>query len=145
MSKRAGFTLIEVMVAVMIISVVITALLELQSNTTKSFSHLREVQKNLQYASLLQGTKYGYENDSLTLERLVARFDLDDNLRRELKSIKASILYQKLDTVDTSELEDADEANIRPDAQQTTFILEIGRTVLQLPNGSTSLVRIRIP
>ena len=145
MSKRAGFTLIEVMVAVMIISVVITALLELQSNTTKSFLHLRKVQKNLQYASLLQGTKYGYENDSLTLERLVARFDLDDELRRELKNIKANILYQKLDTVDTSELEDADEANKRRDAQQATFILEIGRTVLQLPNGSTSLVRIRIP
>ena len=144
MSKREGFTLIEVMVSVMIISVVVTALLQLQSATTKNFTHLRKIQKSLQYASLLQGSRYGYENDSLTLDRLLDAFDLDDDLRRELKNIRARVLYQRLETIDTSDLQ-GDEMETQEQQSEVSLVIEIGRTVLQLPDGSASILRIRIP
>ena len=144
MSKREGFTLIEVMVSVMIISVVVTALLQLQSATTKNFTHLRKIQKSLQYASLLQGSRYGYENDSLTLDRLLDAFDLDDDLRRELKNIRARVLYQRLETIDTSDLQ-GDEMETQEQQNEVSLVIEIGRTVLQLPDGSASILRIRIP
>ncbi|SFV54022.1 hypothetical protein MNB_SM-7-1001 [hydrothermal vent metagenome] len=140
MNKRGGFTLIEVMVAVMIISVVVIALLKLQSDNTTSFLHLQKMQKNLQYISLLQGTDYGVVNDSLTLDRTVVRFDLDDDLRQELKKIKAKILYQRLDKIDTKEFDDLFE-----EKEQTPLVIEIGRTVLKLPDGSASTLRITTP
>lgn len=145
MSRREAFTLIEVMIAVMIISVVITALLQLQSNNTKSFMHLQKMQQNLQYLSLLQGGKYGYENDTLTLDRMVERFDLDDDLRRKLKNIHAEIIYQKLDTIDMKEFSDFSEENSTQEAKQSPLVLEVGRTILQLPGGSASIMRVRVP
>ena len=146
MSRRSGFTLIEVMVSVMIISVVVAALLQLQSNNTETFLRLKKMQQTLQYTSLLAGSKYGLENDSLTLDRAVERFDLDDDLRRELKGIRAKVIYQKLDTIDTKEFDDtaAEEQN-QSENDQTPLVIEIGRTILQLPDSSASVLRIRIP
>ena len=136
----------EVMVAVMIISVVVAALLQLQSNNTETFLRLKKMQHSLQYASLLQGSKYGFENDSLTLDRTVERFDLDDDLRRELKDIHAKVIYQKLETIDTKEFDDTftDEQS-QSENDQTPLVIEIGRTILQLPDASASVMRIRIP
>ncbi len=149
MNRREGFTLIEVMVAVMIISVVVAALLQLQSNNTYTFSKLQKMQKNLQFVSLLQGSKYGFENESLSLDRTVERFDLDDDLRRELKRIEAKVLYQKLDTIDTKEFDQEISQDMQEDEDsaqndQNPMSIEIGRTVLQLPFGSASIMRIRI-
>ena len=145
MSKKGGFTLIEVMVSVMIISVVVVALLQLQANNTHTFLQLQKAQKNLQYASLLQGSKYGYENDSLTLDRTLERFDLDDDLRRELKKIEAKIIYQKLETIDTGEFDESlgEEEGLGEDTQ-APLAIEIGRSVLQLQEGSTSILRVRL-
>ncbi len=146
MSKREGFTLIEVMVAVMIISVVVAALLQLQSNNTNTFVRLKKMQQTLQYASLLQGSKYGLENDSLTLDRTVERFDLDDDLRRELKDIHAKVIYQKLDTIDTKGFDDTvTDEQTQSEDEASPLVIEIGRTVLQLPDSSASVMRIRIP
>ena len=135
------------MVAVMIISVVVAALLQLQSNNTDTFLHLKRMQKNLQYASLLQGSKYGFENDSLTLDRMVERFDLDDDLRRELKSIRAQLLYQELDRIDTKEFGDMKEQTGESvqEGEESPLVIEIGRSVLQLDEGSASVMRVRIP
>lgn len=145
MSKREGFTLIEVMVSVMIISVVVTAFLQLQSTNTVTFERLQKMQRTLQYISLLQGSKYGYENDTLTLDRAVERFDLDDDLRRELKAIQADILYERLDRIDTAEFEDSFGENNQSEGGSSPLVIEIGRTVLQLSNESISIMRIRIP
>lgn len=145
MSRRGGFTLVEVMVAVMIISVVVVALLQLQSNNTHSFIRLQQLQENLQYLSLLQGSKYGYENDSLTLERAVDRFDLDDDLRRELKAIKADVLYETLERIDTKEFDDSFDEENASSTEHSPLIIEIGRTVMQLPEGSVSVIRIHLP
>ncbi len=145
MSRREAFTLIEVMVAVMIISVVVTALLQLQSNNTISFSHLKKMQQELQYLSLLQGSKYGFENDSLPLDRMVERFDIDDDLRRELKAVQAKVLYRKLQTVDTKEFGGLDEVKNEKEGEVSPLVIEIGRSVLQMPNGSVSVMRVRIP
>ena len=145
MSKRGGFTFIEVMVAVMIISVVVAALLQLQSNNTESFTHLRQIQKNIQYISLLSGSKYGYENDTLTLDGTLDRFDIEDDLRRELKEIKVNILYQSLQRIDTKDFDlSLSEANASS-TEHSPLVIEIGRTIMQLPEGSVSVMRIRIP
>lgn len=146
MGKKSGFTLIEVIVAVMIVSVVVAALLQIQANTTHTFSHLKAIQKNLGYASLLQGSKYGFENDSLTLDRLVERFDLDDDLRRELKKIKAEVIYQRLETIDTSSFDKPnEETQEEQESDENPLVIEIGRTVLRLPSGSASIIRVSTP
>lgn len=145
MSKREGFTLIEVMVAVMIISVVVAALLQLQSNNTESFRHLRQIQRNLQHLSLLSGSKYGYENDTITLDRTLDRFDIEDDLRRELKAVRVNLLYQPLERIDTKEFDVALGETNASSTEESPLVIEIGRTVMQLPSGSVSLMRIRLP
>ncbi len=138
MSRRKGFTLIEVIVAVMIISVVIAALLQLQSNNTHIFEKLKKDQEAQRYISLIAESAYGYEDDEITLDRLVDRFDVDDTLRRELKNIKVKLIYQETDRIDLSALEDENMTD------GSTLNLEIGRTVIKLPQASASVVRIRL-
>ena len=145
MSKQ-GFTLIEVMVAVMIISVVIAALLQLQANNTHIFLRLQKMQSAQQYLSLLSESKYGLENDTLTLDRLIDRFDVDDDLRRELKNVRAKVMYQRIDTIDLSEV-DQNLSDMQEDTAQTqnSMRLEIGRTILRIGDASTQAMRVRIP
>jgi prepilin-type N-terminal cleavage/methylation domain-containing protein len=140
MTKRGGFTLIEVMVAVMIISVVIGAILQLESNNTHLLLKIQKDQEAQQYVSLVVGNdKYGFENEEVTLDRFVDRFDLDDDLRRELKAQKIALIYQKVEELDLSEIEDV---NITSGAITS---LEIGKTIIKLPHSSASIVRIRLP
>ncbi len=145
MSKK-GFTLIEVMVAVMIISVVIAALLQLQANNTHIFLRLQKMEKAQQYLSLLSESKYGLENDTLTLDRLIERFDVDDELRRELKNVRAEVVYQRVDTIDLSQIDqNLSEMQEEETQIQNPMRLEIGRTILRIGDASTQVVRVRIP
>ena len=96
------------MVAVMIVSIVIAALFKLRGDTNHLFSKIQEQQKGSAYATLLLWNKnYGYNKEQLNLYRLVENFDLDDDLRRELKNTKVKINYHKIKTIDldTSSLE----------------------------------------
>jgi len=136
MIKKSGFTLIEVMVSVMIISVVIAALLELNANNSHLFIRIKNELSSQKYLTLLTSSSYGFENDSLTLDRLVEGFDLDDDLRRELKNIKAKVIYQEVDKIDLSQGSDEDTAS--------NLSLYIGKTILKLPSSSTSLLRIKL-
>ena len=144
MTKRSGFTLIEVMVSVMIISVVVLALLELQANNTYSFSHLRKVGNSLQYMSLLVGSSnYGFENENLTLDRLVDRFDIDDDLRRELKGIDVKVIYNTVEQIGLSEFESKENEENATQNDTSSISFEIGRTTFILKNGSASILRVR--
>lgn len=140
--SRSAFTLIEVMVAVMIISVVILALLEMFANNTHIFSQLNKQKKINQYASLLiSNPNYGLESKSAHMDDLISDFKIDDDLRRELKSVKIEILYQKVAKIDMSKYKTkkSDEKEV-----DSNIIFEIGKTVLKTDDASTALLRLRV-
>ena len=142
---RSAFTLIEVMVAVMIVSVVIAALLQMRGNTTHKFFGIKEMMKTNQYNSFLlsHGEKYGFEKSRIDMYGLVDNFDLESDLRRKLKAIKVELDYEELSVIDTSEYED----NTDDDAEITGssgIIFEIGKTMLKTEEFSGSLIRIKI-
>ncbi len=135
-SKNA-FTLIEVMVAVIIISVVIMALLKMQGNNAHMFSRFTSQLKINQYASFfIANSDYGFEKKSVNLDDILSDFKLEDDLRIELKNIKVEVVYEELEQIDMSE---SDEEN-----SSSSMIMEIGRSILNVNNSSTSLVRFRI-
>jgi len=127
--SRRAFTLIEVMVAVMIVSLVIAALFKLRGDTNHLFLKVQEEQKLSSYATLLLwNTNYGFTNDDLNLYRLVENFDLDDDLRRELKKIKAKIEYKKIKTLELD-----------------TLRLEIGESDFSFKGFDSRFHRVRLP
>lgn len=126
MGFRRAFTLMEVMVAVMIVSVVIAALLELRGNTNHLFFKLQGVQNKSYLSSfLLWNRDYGLQKSNTNLYSLVDDFLLDDEVRRELKDMKVTIEYKRL-----------------RDMGFNDFNLEIGRTVLQGDDFEVTLKRI---
>ena len=136
-SYRAAFTLIEVMIAVMIISVVILALMRMYSNDTYLFASYKKESHVSDYASfLIENKDFGLENKNISLYDLVSEFNIEDNLRRKLKAQKADVIYKVLKTMDLSE-----ESNTT--APQMS--LEIGQSVVRLHKGaSTALLRLQL-
>jgi len=135
MIKRGAFTLIEVMVAVMIISVVIAAIIQMRGNSSNMFMHLQKQAAFNQYASfLLWNDKYGFVDEKVPLSRLVEDIDIDDDLRRKLKNIKMQIEYKKLRKIDTSEYSD----------DATGIVIEMGIDKISTKNFETTLRRLRL-
>ncbi|MFA6196183.1 MAG: type II secretion system protein [Sulfurimonas sp.] len=148
---RRAFTLIEVMVAVMIISVVILALLQMFANNTHIFSQLTKQAKINQYASLfLANPDYGFETKSVSLNELVSDFKVNDALNSELKNSKVEIVYQKTEQIDMSEYDDKNrekeklELNKEDKSVNSSMIFEIGKTVLKTDKSSIALFRLRL-
>lgn len=157
MPKRShGFTLIEVLVAVMIISIVIGALLQLFATNAHTFSSIREKVLHIDRTTLLLGsTVYGYENKKVDLAELVKDFNIDDDLRRLLKKEKVEIIYTKetsFDFDDAAESIAEAESNkstttddvIISEAGEATTALEIGRTTLKIGKQSSSFLRVKL-
>lgn len=139
---KDGFTLIEVMIAVMIISVVIMALIQMYANNTHIFLSLKSKIKINQYSSFLIGNqKYGFENKTITLYDLVDDFDMRDELRRELKNTRIKVIYSELDLINLSESENETQEEI---IQTPEMALEIGTSVLKTDTFSLSLLRVRL-
>ena len=151
---RAGFTLIEVMVAVMIISVVILALIQMYANNTHIFSSMKQQSKINQYSSfLISNDNYGFKDKNIYLDALVEDFNLEDDLRRQLKEMKVEIVYQEVDTIDMSEFdgsqeeeaEDIDESDEEDkESSNANMVFEVGKTVLKIDNTSGAILRIRL-
>ncbi|SFV70776.1 hypothetical protein MNB_SM-5-1480 [hydrothermal vent metagenome] len=136
-TKRGAFTLIEVMVAVMIISVVILALMRMYANDTYLFATYKKESHVNDYASfLIENSDFGLENKNIYLYDLVSEFDMEDNLRRKLKEQKAEVIYKVVKNIDLS-----DDTNTT--APQMS--LEIGESVIRLDKGaSTALSRLQL-
>jgi prepilin-type N-terminal cleavage/methylation domain-containing protein len=135
-SFRAAFTLIEVMVAVMIISVVILALIRMYSNNTFLFSAYKKQSQAAQYSSfLIANQEYGFEDKRVTLYDLVNEFDLEDTLRRKLKKEKVEVVYRVMKNIALDE-----ESN----TSAPKLSLEIGSSVLRLGNESAALMRLQL-
>ncbi len=128
------------MVAVMIISIVIMGLLQMYSNNTHIFSAIKKQIKTNQYVSfLVSSDDYGFENKDIYLYDLVKDFDFESDLKRELKAIKAKVIYEEIETIDLSE-----DSNESQNAGSSAVVLEIGRTVLQSDEFSTAFMRLKI-
>ncbi len=150
---RKGFTLIEVMIAVVIISTVIMALLEMFANNIHIFSTLTKKTQINQYSSFfISNPEQGLEKeDALTLYDLIEDFDVEDELRRELKEVKIKIVYQELETIDMSDFdgseEEIDETENSDEEEKevnSNMVFEIGKTVLKFDDSSVALLRLRV-
>ena len=148
-----GFTLIEVLVAVMIIAVVIGALIQLFATNSYTFSSVHQKILHTNTTSLLLGNNiYGYEDKKVGLAELVKDFDIDDDLRRRLKKEKVQILYTEVTSIDFGDAAEAlaeakegeynDEAAIS-ETTEVANILEVGRTTLKTGEQSSSFLRIK--
>jgi len=127
---RKGFTLIEVMIAGMIISVVILGLIRLFANNTHAFMQLdKKVHRNHYLSTLFAMQKYGFEEKTTTMHELLNEFEVEDDLRRELKNIRVDLAYQKLEVVDLK----------KPD-----MVFEIGKSILKFDDTSLSLMRVKL-
>jgi prepilin-type N-terminal cleavage/methylation domain-containing protein len=127
-SKKA-FTLIEVMVAVMIVSVVIGALLKMQGNTNHLFLKMKQMQDSSHFATfLLWNPDYGLSSEKTNLYRLVSEFDLDDDVRRYLKSVAIELSYDKIETIESDDVS-----------------FEIGKSEMKSEDFDIALHRIRQP
>jgi len=144
MNKKA-FTLIEVMVAVVIISVVIMTLLKINANDVFLFSKFKAQTKTNEYLSLLIGTNYGFLNEDVTLDKLVPNFDLEYDLRQKLKNTKVQLIYQELQKIDTGSFGGTDTTQDMEDStSSSSAIYETGKTILKTKKASSTLLRIQL-
>lgn len=146
---KKAFTLIEVMVAVLIISVVIMALFEMQGNNSHFFSKFYKKTQVNQVISFFSSNKdYGFEKKDIYLDDLLSDFRLEDELRRKLKEIKVEIDYEELDQISMNEEEDSEEEVFKDTKEgeevSSEVVFEIGKTIIQLDDTSTFIVRMRI-
>ncbi|MDY0121800.1 MAG: prepilin-type N-terminal cleavage/methylation domain-containing protein [Sulfurimonas sp.] len=152
MAKREGFTLIEVMISVLIISTVVMALYTMNGNSSFIYTKsVKEMESNGYLSFLVANKKYGFESDSLDMDRLLEGYDLEDALRQKLKAIKLKIAYDELYTLDMSEFdvkEDAPDAyqEDKKEKNQASMVFEIGKTSLVFEQKSNaSVLRLRVP
>lgn len=112
------------------------------------------------YASLFTGEidgvgqEFGFEDDEYYLSDLIKDFDIDDDLRRKLKEVKAKIIYKVEQQLDAADMQDAieeseeaqdDEGNVDEDQGSSAATIELGKTIVKLPSGeSSSFLRIRL-
>ena len=145
---RKGFTLIEVMVAVMIISLVIGVLLQLFSNNTRLFSSMRGHSELCMRSSLLIGnSSYGYEDAKVSLADLVQEFDVNDELRRKLKQYKAKITYTPVKELDArkQEIDEITEPYMTDnDEGLKERAMEIGRSSFEMDEFQTAYLRLKL-
>ena len=143
---KKAFTLIEVMVAVMIVSVVIAALLQMRGDTNHKLIQLKKILKENQYNSFLIATddKYGFESSNIDLYRLLGNFDVESDLRRKLKAIKTEVTYEELDVLDSSDFSDDSTDGEESEGSASAIVFEIGKTSLKSEAFSLSLLRVRI-
>ena len=143
-NSKEAFTLIEVMVAVVIISVVITAMIQMYANNTHIFISLQKESKANQYSSFLIGNEeYGLEDKTISLDDLVRDFDMHNDLRRKLKDIKVELLYKEMDSIDLSESNSNEDENLNSE-NSSAMVLEVGKSILKTENSSSSLQRFKI-
>jgi len=145
---RKAFTLIEVMISVVIISVVIAALIQMFANNTHIFSLLKSQSKINSYISLfIANDNYGLENKEVSLDDLVSDFQVESELRAELRETKAKIIYKDLESIDMREFQE-DEETVDKESESTVksgLVFEIGRSTIKIHDSSASLLRIQIP
>jgi len=138
----------------MIISVVIAALLQLFATNSHTFTSVHQKILHTNMTSLLLGSElYGLEDKKLDVAELVKDFNVDDDLRRTLKSKKVEIIYTEVTSLnfdDAAEsLAEAEESQGDNDeglvtqSGEVTNSLEIGRTTFKVDDQSSAFLRVK--
>ena len=101
---REGFTLIEVLIATVILAVVGTGLLQISSNYKKNFEFLKRKSQLAYLASIpLIHNNQKYHNSDKTLYQFVedSYTDIDDDLRRYLDQYKVHYEEEEISSIST--------------------------------------------
>lgn len=150
---RRGFTLVEVLIAVVIIAIVIAAQLQLFSNNGMLYERMQKKIDHALVLTLILGEEgVGFEESKLFLDDLVKPFNVDDALRQRLKAQKSELIYQEVKRIEAGDVS-ADEASDLPKEQvqeneaksQRSAALVIGKSIIKSSDGSSNAVlRIEI-
>jgi len=145
---RKAFTLIEVMVAVLIISVVIMALFEMQGNNSLFFSKFyKKIQVNQMVSFFISNKKNGFAKEDIYLDDLLSEFKLENELRRKLKEVKVELDYEELVQLGMNEDGEESEDVFSDENEEETeseVSLEVGKTIIKLDDTTASIVRLRL-
>ncbi len=136
----------------MIISIVISSLLQLFANNSHNFSAIQDKITQADTTTLILGNKvYGLENKKTDLAELLKDFNIDDSLRRKLKNKKVTIIYTEETSIDFDDAAasigeakstDGEDALVT-DASAASNTLEIGKTTLKIGDQSSSFLRVK--
>ncbi|MBA1437549.1 MAG: prepilin-type N-terminal cleavage/methylation domain-containing protein [Epsilonproteobacteria bacterium] len=129
-SKRKAFTLMEVMIATLIVSVVIAALLQMRGDSNYQLQRVEQHSlKNFQLSFLLGvGEKYGFEKERVTLDKFVDDFDIQSDLKRSLRSHSMDLKYEKVNSIELP----------------SGGALEMGVDKIKLPDYTATMMRVRL-
>ena len=117
------------------------ALLKMYANNTHIFTSLKKQIITNEYSSfLISNANYGFEDKHLDLYKLLDTFDVENDLRRKLKSQKVELKYEVLRSIDLSEQDEVEEVG----QGNSGLVLEIGRDILKNKNFSVTLMRLQI-
>lgn len=138
--------------AVMIVSVVIAALVQMQGNASHKFMEIKKIMNQGQYSSFLlsQNKQSGFERSGSNMQELLDEFELESDLRRRLVRTKIKVEYEIIDSIDTSKMLDApeqtqpQEGRIVEGAKSSGAVFEIGKTLMQNEEFTSSLLRVRM-
>lgn len=149
---RKAFTLVEVLIAVVIISIVIAAQLQLFSNNGKLFERMRTKIDNALLLTLILGDDtVGFEDSKLFLDELVKPFNVDDALRQRLKAQNSELFYQEVKRIEAGDVAEQgddtvsdEEAAQNEEKGQNSAALVIGKSILRSEGGSSTVLRIEL-
>jgi len=149
---RKAFTLVEVLIAVVIISIVIAAQLQLFSNNGKLFERMRTKIDNALLLTLILGDDtVGFEDSKLFLDELVKPFNVDDALRQRLKAQNSELFYQEVKRIEAGDVAEqgddtvSDEEAVQNEEKgQNSAALIIGKSILRSKGGSSAVLRIEL-
>ena len=149
---RQGFTLIEIMVAAMLISVVSLALLQTHQNSTE-MGHV--MQKKLQYADWVLIPAFEAKLDKVKtntrFDTLTKGFNIDQREIRETLKAKATLSLDLVERINAADMMSAieesapegEDENIQPIFEG--FRLEVYEQVVKMEHESYRIYRIVKP
>jgi prepilin-type N-terminal cleavage/methylation domain-containing protein len=96
MKNRNGFTLIEVMIAVILLSSVLIVLFKINGNNISFISKLKNKNKESNYITFLNNDfKYSFETNTLNLDKLIQKINLTDEENKIFKNKKLKTSSKK--------------------------------------------------
>jgi len=118
---KKSFSLIEVIIASSLLSIVMLSLFQVRSNNIFILEKASSQKENKEYLMMAMDTKeYGKRNENIYLDKL---FPIqDDELRRELKKVKIKIQDEILDTKEHKD----DNFSLKISEYKTSYSFENG-------------------
>ena len=126
---RNGFTLVEVMVATMIVSIVIAALWKIRGDANIKMMQMQKLVKVTPMLTFLSGQnmRYGFDDEKVDSYKLLDDFQVRRSLRARLKYQKMIVHYNR----------------VRDMELQEGQVIEMGESIVQLQGSDLKCKRVR--